>query len=148
MSAGQKVEMFELGNKLYKEYKKNQKMLTADNAVLWSYVRGLWATKETWGEAKYFDDYLKFIGKQLEEAVAIEYQDFGEFIMESLNNNESTMTQVLVFLRKLIPVIFPPPPKPMPEDRTPYVLYSYQQVQQMRVAPGFNPRNIQGSGDG
>jgi hypothetical protein len=52
MSAGQKVEMFELGNKVYTEYKKNQKLLTSDNVVLWAYVRGLWATKETWEEAK------------------------------------------------------------------------------------------------
>ena len=52
MSSALKVEMFELGNKLFTEYKKNQKLLTAENTVLWAYVRGLWATKETWGEAK------------------------------------------------------------------------------------------------
>ena len=63
--------------------------------------------------------YQKFIGKQLEEAAAIDYQDFGEFIMESLNNNESTMTQVLVFLRKLGSVLFPPPPKSLVRERTP-----------------------------
>ncbi len=118
MSAGQKVEMFDLGNKLYNEYKKNQKVLTSDNAVLWAYVRGLWATSETWSEAKYFEEYLKFIGKQLEEARAIEYHDFGEFIMESMNNNESKMTQILVFLKKLGQVLFPPKP-PLVRDRTP-----------------------------
>ena len=82
MSAGQKVEMYEIGNRLYKEYKNNQKVLTSNNAVLWAYVRGLWATSESWKEAEYFEGYLKLIGKQLEEAAAIDYHDFGEFIME------------------------------------------------------------------
>lgn len=106
-------------------------------------MRGLWATKETWNEAKYFDEYLKFIGKQLEDAAAIDYQDFGEFIMESLNNNDSTMNQVLVFLKKLGPILFTPP-KPMARDRTPDMHQSYQQK---RVASGLNPRSIQVSGD-
>jgi hypothetical protein len=147
MSAGQKLEMFELGNKLYREYKKNKKLLTPENAILWAYVRGLWATKETWNEAKYFDEYLKFIGKQLEDAAAIDYQEFGEFILESLNNNDSTMTQVLVFLKKLDAIIFTPPPKPMVRDRTPDMLQTYQQYQQKRVASGLNPRNTQANGD-
>jgi hypothetical protein len=63
MTTGQKLEMFELGNKLYTEYKTNKKLLTCDNEVLWASKRGLWATRETWNEAKYFDDYIKFLGK-------------------------------------------------------------------------------------
>ena len=58
MSAALKLEMFELGKKIYTEYKKNKKLLTSDNTVLWAYVRGLWATQETWDEAKYFENYL------------------------------------------------------------------------------------------
>jgi hypothetical protein len=38
MSAGQKVEMFELSNKLYTEHKKNHELLTKDNNDLWAYV--------------------------------------------------------------------------------------------------------------
>ena len=58
MSPGLKLEMFDLGDKIYKDYKKNKKLLTADNTVLWAHVRGLWATKETWDEAKFFEKYL------------------------------------------------------------------------------------------
>jgi hypothetical protein len=41
--------------------------------------------------------------------------------MESLNNNDSGMTHVLVFLRKLV-LALSPPPKAMPRDRTPDAL--------------------------
>ena len=91
MSAAQKLEMCELGNKLYKEYKWNHELLTNDNQVLWAHVGGLKVNIETRNEAWFFEEYLKFIGKQIEEAAAIEYEDFGEFIMESMNNNEATM---------------------------------------------------------
>ena len=54
MSYGEKMEMYEIVNNLYKEFKKNKKLLTTENEVLWGFVRGLWALKETWDEAKYF----------------------------------------------------------------------------------------------